>query len=84
MKTTWGLALVWGGGPEMAMEMDPSKAADAASGSLKNFRHHPDIENFYRFIAENDLRYEALGIIDVILVDKQNRKKAKLAKSQAH
>ena len=38
--------------------------ADTASGSLKNFRHHPDIENFYRFIYENDLRYEALEIID--------------------
>jgi hypothetical protein len=40
--------------------------ADTAAGSLKNFRHHPDIENFYRFIFENDLRYEALEFIDVI------------------
>ena len=38
--------------------------AETAAGSLKNFRHHPDIENFYRFIYENDLRYEALEIID--------------------
>ena len=40
--------------------------ADTAAGSLKNFRHHPDIENFYRFIYENDLRYEGLEIIDIM------------------
>src|SRR5689334_13975504 len=34
------------------------------SASFKNFRHHPDMENFYRFIFENDLRHEALAIID--------------------
>lgn len=39
-------------------------SAETAAGSLKNFRHHPDIENFYRFIYENDLRYEGLEIID--------------------
>src|SRR5689334_13031300 len=36
------------------------------SASFKNFRHHPDMENFYRFIYENDLRHEALAIIDEI------------------
>jgi hypothetical protein len=44
------------------------------SASFKNFRHHPDMENFYRFIYENDLRHEALAIIDEIMVEKQNRK----------
>lgn len=47
-------------------------AARAASGggppqevsiTFKNFRHHPDMENFYRFIYENDLRFEALDLI---------------------
>lgn len=37
----------------------------------KNFRHHPDMENFYRFIHENDLRTEALEIIDAILDQRQ-------------
>src|SRR5438105_1736641 len=37
------------------------------SASFKNFRHHPDMENFYRFIYENDLRHEALAIIDEIM-----------------
>ncbi|MCM2323533.1 MAG: hypothetical protein NDJ90_09755 [Oligoflexia bacterium] len=47
------------------------------SASFKNFRHHPDMENFYRFIYENDLRHEALAIIDTIMVDKKNRRQAK-------
>jgi hypothetical protein len=48
--------------------------ADTAAGSLKNFRHHPDIENFYRFIYENDLRYEALEIIDIIAAQRETTK----------
>src|SRR5947209_8543525 len=43
------------------------------SASFKNFRHHPDMENFYRFIYENDLRHEALAIIDEIMVEKLKR-----------
>jgi hypothetical protein len=54
------------------------------SASFKNFRHHPDMENFYRFIYENDLRHEALAIIDEIMAEKQQRKLVKGAKSQAH
>jgi hypothetical protein len=52
------------------------------SASFKNFRHHPDMENFYRFIFENDLRHEALGIIDQIMTEKAVRKQVKLSKSQ--
>ena len=47
------------------------------SASFKNFRHHPDMENFYRFIFENDLRQEALSIIDIIMADKLQRKTVK-------
>lgn len=54
------------------------------SGSLKNFRHHPDMENFYRFIFENELRFEALTIIDEILLEKQNRRNLRGAKSASH
>lgn len=54
------------------------------SASFKNFRHHPDMENFYRFIYDNDLRHEALDIIDVIMTDKQNRRITKGAKASAH
>lgn len=52
------------------------------SASFKNFRHHPDMENFYRFIFENDLRHEALAIIDQIMVEKQVRKQVKASKAQ--
>ena len=52
--------------------------------SFKNFRHHPEMENFYRFIYENDLRYEALAVIDVILGEKRNLRKVMKEKSQAH
>lgn len=41
----------------------------------KNFRNHPDMENFFRFIYENDLRLEALHIIDEIIVQRANRRK---------
>ena len=54
------------------------------SASFKNFRHHPDMENFYRFIYDNDLRYEALAIIDIFLKEKQARRAAKASGSAAH
>lgn len=61
-----------------------SKTGEAGSGSLKNFRHHPDVENFYRFIYENDLRYEALGLIEHVLAEKRLRKQAKATKARLH
>ena len=54
------------------------------SASFKNFRHHPDMENFYRFIYDNDLRHEALAIIDEIMTEKQKRRQVKSAKLQAN
>lgn len=51
------------------------------SASFKNFRHHPDMENFYRFIYENDLRLEALGIIDEMQREKHTRKMVKQTKA---
>jgi len=54
-----------------------------SANALKSFRHHPDMENFYRFIFENDLRFEALAMIDEILIEKHAIKtlKAKGAKN---
>jgi hypothetical protein len=59
-------------------------ASTEMSASFKNFRHHPDMENFYRFIFENDLRHEALAILDEVMLDKTNRRAVKFAKGQAH
>lgn len=67
---------------------DAALAAASGSGemsaSFKNFRHHPDMENFYRFIYENDLRHEALAIIDKIMVEKLARRTAGKPGKAAH
>ncbi|MFG1499814.1 hypothetical protein ABMA70_06340 [Halobacteriovorax sp. XZX-3] len=46
----------------------------------KNFRNSPDLENFYRFIYENNLRSEAKKIFEALKVattpvKKRGRKK---------
>ena len=55
--------------------------ANAIPASLKKFRQSPEIEGFYRFIYENDLRTEAFEIIDNIsqkrLAAKAGKKKPK-------
>jgi hypothetical protein len=56
--------------------------SETSAGSLKNFRHHPDIENFYRFIYENDLRYEALEIIDVMATQREAIKANRAARTR--
>ncbi len=33
---------------------------------FRNFRSNVDVENFYRFVHENDLRREAKMLLDVI------------------
>ncbi len=63
---------------------DIENAAKAAAATLKNFRHRPDMENFYRFIFENDLRHEAVTIIDKMLNEKLLRKKLREARSKVH
>ena len=49
---------------------------DAIPASLKKFRQSPEIEGFYRFIYENDLRTEAFEIVDNIS-QARNASKAK-------
>jgi hypothetical protein len=71
-----------GGGSNNAGLAMAAATADTTAGSLKNFRHHPDIENFYRFIFENDLRYEALEIIDVMTAQRVTKKAVKAAKAR--
>jgi hypothetical protein len=73
-----------GGGNAAALAAAAAGGPTEMSASFKNFRHHPDMENFYRFIFENDLRHEALAIIDEMAVQKLTRKMVKGAKLQAH
>ena len=42
-------------------------ASDSLPTSSKKFRQSPEIEGFYRFIFENDLRTEAGEILDKII-----------------
>jgi hypothetical protein len=72
-----------GGGSQSGLALAAASAgAETAAGSLKNFRHHPDIENFYRFIFENDLRYEGLEIIDAMALQRVNQKSVKASKAR--
>ena len=67
-----------------AAALAAAAGSSTESASFKNFRHHPDMENFYRFIYDNDLRHEALEIIDTMMTEKLSRKLVKAAKAHAH
>jgi hypothetical protein len=65
------------------MEQQDIELANEASKVLssgnvpKNFRQQADMEAFYRFVHENDLREEALQIFDKV---REQRALAKMAK----
>lgn len=42
-------------------------AGEAMPSTVKKFRQSPEIEGFYRFIYENDLRTEAYDILNQII-----------------
>ncbi len=73
-----------GNGPGIFPFQGGASGSTEISASFKNFRHHPDMENFYRFIYENDLRHEALAIIDVIQAEKLERRATKGSGKGAH
>ena len=58
---------------QASAQSSPGTEAAAAPMTTKNFRNHPDMENFFRFVYENDLRIEALEIIDQILSQRQEK-----------
>jgi hypothetical protein len=41
-------------------------ASESGAKGIKNFRSNVDIENFYRFINENDLRREATVMLEFV------------------
>lgn len=51
-------------------------AAAGTGGIPKNFRQQADMEAFYRFVHENDLREEALVIFDQVRTRKASAKSA--------
>ncbi len=48
--------------------------SDNVPTSLKKFRQSPEIEGFYRFVYENDLRQEAFDILNKIVSSRKNKK----------
>jgi len=59
--------------PPKGDEMDPLNSAIPAK-STKNFHNYPDIENFFRFVYENELRHEAFEILSKTLIKKRQSK----------
>jgi hypothetical protein len=67
----------------MDQELDSnneSAKGTLAGGIPKNFRQQADMEAFYRFVHENDLRDEALNILDKVRVQKAQMKAARKPK----
>jgi len=60
---------------EMSQEA-MAKEAIANGGVPKNFRQQVDMEAFYRFVNDNDLRVEALAILDEVRAAKNALKTA--------
>ncbi len=54
-----------------------------AERTFKNFRTIPEIENFYRFVHDNDLRREALMALSAIVSKAQSQRKKK-SRSKKH
>ena len=48
--------------------------SDSLPTTTKKFRQSPEIEGFYRFIYENDLRAEAVEILDQIILRRKGEK----------
>lgn len=66
---------------EIEFANEAGKAAVVAGGVPKNFRQQADMEAFYRFVHENDLREEALGILDKVRAQRALAKQAKRPKN---
>lgn len=49
--------------------------AETTPTSNKKLRQSPEIEGFYRFIYENDLRSEAYEILEQIIARRKSKKK---------
>jgi hypothetical protein len=62
---------------DLDVTTEAGKAALAAGGIPKNFRQQADMEAFYRFVHENDLRDDALVILDKVREQKALQKLAK-------
>ena len=66
---------------KMEKEIDVSEAVL----NIRTFRKHPDVENFYRFIFDNNLRVEARLMVETLftaLGGKTTKRKRRKKKEQ--
>lgn len=49
--------------------------AESLPTNVKKLRQSPEVEGFYRFVFENDLRYEAYQVIENLLADRKLKAK---------
>jgi hypothetical protein len=67
---------------EIEFANEAGKNAVATAGGVpKNFRQQADMEAFYRFVHENDLREQALEILDKVRGQRAVAKAAKRPKN---
>lgn len=66
---------------ELDLANEAASKAGLAGGVPKNFRQQADMEAFYRFVHENDLRDEALAIFDKV---REQKAVARAAKKPKH
>ena len=59
------------------IEQNTELPANLTANSLKAFRKYSDIEDFYRFVYENDIRAEAFHMLSVSIEKKRKAKAPK-------
>lgn len=52
--------------PEIS-EQNEDKGSNSPAKTIRNFRSIPEIEAFYRFVNNNDLRREAKVLFEVVM-----------------
>lgn len=61
----------------MAKQSAKAKKTNISAEAMRSFRATQDIENFYRFIHENDLRNEAKILLKNIVGSMKKKRKSR-------
>ena len=54
-----------------------SPATETVKYNMRTFRSSPDVENFYRFVYDNDLRDETHQILEIVVKAMKPKKKSR-------
>jgi hypothetical protein len=66
---------------EQELDFGNDASKTLTSGVPKNFRQQADMEAFYRFVHENDLREDALRILDKVREQRALQRSARKPKN---